>query len=451
MLPFEILEYIVDFLHDDRGALSAVSLVSSTCLHASRFHLFYRLKFLRSPSSEYHQPIEAVIKTYQEIDQFLGRTPDLASNVRHLVFHRAETAHPAWSAVEPVIISIVQTLSRVKKISFWNTGWDHLSASLRGVLGQIMSQPAFECVEFQLCTFQSRRDMLDMLQLAPGLRRLELGRVEFVNESIQEVDVPEEGTPRRACSQPIRVDVLHIDYKPMLPIMQILKRDPSTVSFEFLRHLSISRHGDFGAAARLLARVGSSLVSLDICAAGSYSSGLLIADAIDIGLTPNLQVLRFREVRARFPDPVPRIISHFRGVKGPHGLKEIYIDISLSYSDLIEVTPWSWFAELFEEVRFPYLRKVAFSVSQGGTHECNYLNNACAALRDRGILWINGEQVDYPPVDYTSDDESLGKQSNDHESEDIHDNSQLDERTDSMGPENVELVPSFVEFSSILG
>lgn len=48
-LYLEVLEYIVDFLHDDADALQMCSLICQRLLPTTRLHLFRRIKLNRVP------------------------------------------------------------------------------------------------------------------------------------------------------------------------------------------------------------------------------------------------------------------------------------------------------------------------------------------------------------------------------------------------------------------
>ena len=69
-LPQEILDQVIDFLHDDKKALAGCSLVAHAWLHPARSHLFHRLRL---------QP-----QSFARAAQLLAQKPCIAGYVREL-------------------------------------------------------------------------------------------------------------------------------------------------------------------------------------------------------------------------------------------------------------------------------------------------------------------------------------------------------------------------------
>ena len=113
-LPPEILDLIVDHLHDERTALEACCLVSRPWVHRARRHLFFRIDF--SPAS----PIESWIKAF----------PDPSSSPAH--YARVLTLHgsPVVATAGTSALAWVRALCHIVELGIFSVVWDDSPFSL---------------------------------------------------------------------------------------------------------------------------------------------------------------------------------------------------------------------------------------------------------------------------------------------------------------------------------
>src|SRR5277367_3583084 len=80
VLPPELIEYTIDYLHDSPSALRACACVCRDWLAPTRFHLFYRREITpdRFPATV---PLQI-----RQLLQFLQGSPDIARYIRDFYF-----------------------------------------------------------------------------------------------------------------------------------------------------------------------------------------------------------------------------------------------------------------------------------------------------------------------------------------------------------------------------
>lgn len=76
-IPGELIDMVIDHLHDDRRSLAACSLVSKALLDAARYHLFYRINI----DSDYST------LGFHDFFNFLLQGPPVARLIQHLSFY----------------------------------------------------------------------------------------------------------------------------------------------------------------------------------------------------------------------------------------------------------------------------------------------------------------------------------------------------------------------------
>lgn len=89
-LPQELLDCIINYLHDSRSTLRASSLVSSSWTDPARRYLFRRLKYVRGPY---------LVPDYPSLLRFLEATPSIARHVRILDL-RGKTYRVDWDKLD---------------------------------------------------------------------------------------------------------------------------------------------------------------------------------------------------------------------------------------------------------------------------------------------------------------------------------------------------------------
>ncbi len=117
--PSDIIETIVDILHDDKRALTACTLVSSAWLPRSRFNLFRSLAYSASLPGRGFTPF---------LD-FLQSSPELASLVRVVTLDGlSELVNPRLSYKNEILsystlLNILDSLPDLSKLNLWHIGF----------------------------------------------------------------------------------------------------------------------------------------------------------------------------------------------------------------------------------------------------------------------------------------------------------------------------------------
>jgi hypothetical protein len=154
----ELIDWIIDNLHDDLKALCNCSLVASAWLPASRFHKFARLRIRSIFPQETHP------RTFEAF-------PEAAEFVRDLTYQ----AHPIpWSKLTG--ISMCTRLHTLRLVDIDFTGWSSSSLPSRF--------PFHALVELKLlrCHFPGTQDYANFMSCFPNLECLSSAKTTFRRE-----------------------------------------------------------------------------------------------------------------------------------------------------------------------------------------------------------------------------------------------------------------------------
>ncbi|KAK0222736.1 hypothetical protein EDD85DRAFT_253701 [Armillaria nabsnona] len=181
-VPQELIDYILDFLHDDIPTLQTCSLVSHAFLHCSRYHIYSNVFIVH-------------IEELEELDQFRQYAGQLyqCQNLAALLEHSPHVAplvtrfgiHANSGFIEDIfehtslspIISSLKNLSHIELICRRDEGlWDELPVATRRVfLAALRSVPlkTFNCdgIEFET---QEQFEHLFTAAANPALKHLSL-------------------------------------------------------------------------------------------------------------------------------------------------------------------------------------------------------------------------------------------------------------------------------------
>ena len=170
-LPPELLDIVVDHLHDDPTTLRSLAITSTQCLHSSRVHLFYQIQLMHHPSAEYHQIPSRVLDKYYRLNKILDTSPRLRGYIRHLIIHRAEFSHWVWYHIEPVVVQILGKLNNVSILSLRRVDFAWLSHFVRSPLRSMMLGTVVH-LELHSCRFH---DFTEFFNLIAGSNFKQLG------------------------------------------------------------------------------------------------------------------------------------------------------------------------------------------------------------------------------------------------------------------------------------
>lgn len=161
-LPPELLDIVIDHLHDDLTTLRSLAITSTQCLHSSRVHLFYRIQLMHHPSGEYHQTPSRVLDKYYRLNKILDTSPRLRGYIRHLVIHRAEPSHWVWYHIEPVVVQILGKLNNVSILSLRHVDFAWVSHFVRSPLRSMMLGTVVR-LELHSCRFHDLNEFFNFI------------------------------------------------------------------------------------------------------------------------------------------------------------------------------------------------------------------------------------------------------------------------------------------------
>lgn len=184
----ELIDRVIDHLHDDEETLRACSLVARSWLPASRFHLFQALYVFNE-------------RAYRALIELLQTNPGLGTHVRELAL---DLLYDSYGNAEPWIrppidISPLNTLVPSIEALKLSDDWARY-----GELNQAVILDGFRRVRtltIMASSFHSVQDLLTLLRSFPILERLNLDYV----------DIDDQGYSARSDEVPITLSALQIN------------------------------------------------------------------------------------------------------------------------------------------------------------------------------------------------------------------------------------------------
>jgi len=217
-LPQELVDHVLDHLHDDPLTLSSCSLVCHSWLPTTRYHLFSTVAFRpRLSDSPIGQPVELCPRLHE----ILLVNPNLARYIRHLeIWEGAPGAHPSrcemgyviWIAREttlPLVLSKLKCLRRLELCGNVNISYSEFSDTLRSALSNAFSLPSLVYLRVHNVSFPTSFSFVSMLSRLHSLRGLALSSVSFRDSE------PLDDFPGDLPSPPDSEDVFNqVDFNP---------------------------------------------------------------------------------------------------------------------------------------------------------------------------------------------------------------------------------------------
>ncbi|KAJ7302204.1 hypothetical protein DFH08DRAFT_905750 [Mycena albidolilacea] len=197
-LPQELLDTILDNLHDDYPSLKSCALAARTFVASARIHAFRRVEIL-PPKDPLSSP-----NPCQRFHELLTSSPHIASLVQELtiVLVNSETNYDLegdslddrrvpWVMADQTLSLVLPQLD-LKRISItedlqrrWNPGgrysmnWDSMDRRLRSALMNKFSSPRLEAVHLRGIVVESPRQLLSFFSEAASLKEISLSRFFF--------------------------------------------------------------------------------------------------------------------------------------------------------------------------------------------------------------------------------------------------------------------------------
>ncbi|KAK0485299.1 hypothetical protein EDD18DRAFT_1196571 [Armillaria luteobubalina] len=192
-IPQELIDEIIDFMHDDVPTLKTCALVSHAFLPSSRKRAFSRVTLAQKdyrPSSS-HPSSGGITCTCENFHSLLRSAPYIACLVLSLrmVHFQAEYGRGIRGIYhEEVLPSILDSLQNLQRITIGaddsKASWRMLPSVFKEALFRSFSLPSIQCIDIdQLEDIDQPRTLMGHLAGSPSLTRLSLNWIEYSRAS----------------------------------------------------------------------------------------------------------------------------------------------------------------------------------------------------------------------------------------------------------------------------
>ncbi|KDR67792.1 hypothetical protein GALMADRAFT_257631 [Galerina marginata CBS 339.88] len=266
-LPQELVDHIIDHLHDNPLALNNCARVCHAWLPTSRLHLFAKISLkATSPHNGPAVPQERC----KRLHALLLRSPEIICNIRELEICEGSPLHhhypdvqssTTWVTTERTLTALFRMLTHVKYFDFSATStlyWTLLSPTFQQALCTLLSLQTLNYVRFHSWMFPSFASLTSMLSHCQNLRAVALSSTTISNDSGSELDhapVPEDREDHNATP----LEVLTLDFVDFPYLEYWLLGHSSLVDIRSLRELRVAHFHDAEIIDKLLLAVGGSL------------------------------------------------------------------------------------------------------------------------------------------------------------------------------------------------
>jgi hypothetical protein len=176
-LPQELIDIILDNLHDDYRALHSCSLVCHSWLPTCHRHIFHHVVLL--PTNKYVLYAKHPIKSYsQRLHRILFNSPYIANYIQQLKVYEGQFAkHEDWIRTDQTLPLVLRSLTNLKRIEFRRLYWNDLPLDLRRSIGSVLELPSLTFIEIENAHFAGMDELVGLLQRARRLTGLSLTNI----------------------------------------------------------------------------------------------------------------------------------------------------------------------------------------------------------------------------------------------------------------------------------
>jgi hypothetical protein len=357
-LPPEIIDRIIDHLHDNQADLRTCARVCRAWLTSSRFHLFYSISINSGPWRRMYRAVQ--------------RSPDIALHVREL------RLFPDMPEPRDIVPDLLRSFAALRKLEVREFSWTLLTPEVRESIRGILALPSLVHFNVDSADFCRIEHFANLIH--PHLKRLDVchqsrifledGNDDMITQARLQVDreVEQDMVEREPCC---------------LEHLMVL---PSILSFRFIDWLlgsqtiiDISNLHTFECTVegtyfqdnvvKLLRRSRSSIEVLSLCVphlsptvlctdVAFAGSKIDVANVIDFGCLPKLRVLSLEVLWD--PDTAKYLTSTLFNVTVPN-LQHISFEIYFLRDTSFEDTTWTDWMEVdyvLNNEKFGSLRSV---------------------------------------------------------------------------------------------
>jgi hypothetical protein len=203
-VPPELIEHIIDYLHDSPEDLRSCALVCKAWLAPSRFHLFYKIS-LRQTN---------ILPSCRRLQRAIQRSSHIALCVRELSIDDTPFFSPGTSFIglpedsvelNTILPQVFRSFTRLCKLQLGPLSWDELMPDVKKSLQDILALPSLVHFDTWCVDFSSVESFLGLLH--PQLKRLHSHIYVLDNTSSEAMD-GDDGQETVVKRQPCRVEYL---------------------------------------------------------------------------------------------------------------------------------------------------------------------------------------------------------------------------------------------------
>lgn len=322
-LPQELVDDILDKLHDEQKTLRSCALVCGAWLPSSRRHLFAKICLkATSPQTGLAVPQERCERLYK----LLQRTPSIIPYIRELEICEGSPLHhynshvqgsTTWVTTERSLAALFRMLTHVQRFEFSAIStlyWTLLPPTFQSALCTLLAQPSLTYLRMHSWMFPSFAALRDTLAHCKNLRAFALSSTNVSGSDAGPelgLDAPtragdnNDGTGREQQRYRTPLEVLTLDYVTFAHIEQWLLGHPASVDIRYVRELRVAHCYDAEIVKKLLLNVAGSLEHFhfkpgswngeSLCTLQSISELTQHSEAVnlfDLSYNPGLQSIR---------------------------------------------------------------------------------------------------------------------------------------------------------------
>ncbi|KAF8953992.1 hypothetical protein BDZ97DRAFT_1929115 [Flammula alnicola] len=370
-LPQELVDHIIDHLHDDPLTLKSCASVCHAWLPTSRLHLFAKI-CLKATSP--HNGPAVPQERCKRLHALLVRSPEIIPNIRELEICEGSPLHhhypdvqssTTWVTTERTLTALFKMLTHVKRFDFSATStlyWTLLPPTFQTALCTLLSRPSLTYVLLHSWMFPNFASLTWMLSHCQNLRAFALSSTNISNDSGPDpdharVDVPEDKEEGEIVHT-TPLEVLTLDFVTFGYLEYWLLGHRSLVDIRSLRELRVAHFHDAGVIDKLLLAVGGSLEHFHL-KPGSWN-----VHAFNLSHNPGL-----RSIRLTLDDPETAMIwatTLLSSItEGNTALESVGLEF---YADPKKINGWSDLDALFMRPKLSSLKQVEIGLFAIPTH-----------------------------------------------------------------------------------
>jgi hypothetical protein len=273
ILPQELIDNIIDQLHDNRPTLKSCALVCKSWLPCSRFHIFCHVS-LQPPQNNIFG--FAKITNCQRLYRIIETSPQIVPYIRDLTICEGNV-YKAWMGRETTLPLLLRMLRNLRRLELERSASMRMAnrdmpPNLRDSIMEVLRLPSL--TELKLVGFVSDTPakFLRMFRFCQNLKVLRLSHVVCADDGAVDDNTG-------AISQRAQLDVLSIGPRTSPTVVGSLLLAQSPIDLSSICQLNLSISCEFATFAKLL-RVTPVLehLEIDLMSDGEFSSCPFVCD-----------------------------------------------------------------------------------------------------------------------------------------------------------------------------